>query len=113
MALNRELIETTKESPEYQNGIAILGQPEDYAEQVMLDFIGYYYVLTIRYAGNVEGLNAFMRGLGIVPNADNSGFDYEDEEALTTLFTYIVGRNSKEYFEDFLKQRAGLASSEG
>ena len=106
MPIKRELIENTKQSPEYQKGLDLLIHPDDYAEQVMLDFIGYYYVVTIRSGGNVEGLNTFLRSMGIKAKKDNSGFVSTDEEALVTLFTYLVGRNTKEFFVAFLHNRA-------
>ena len=114
MPVNRNLIETTKQTPEYQKGLAILGDPDDYAGQTMMEFIGFFYVMSIREAGNVEGLQAFLHQLGIAMQKSERGYVFgcEDEEALTTAFTYIVGRNSKEYFEEFLKHRAELVAGD-
>ena len=114
MPVNREVIENTKQTPEYQNGVAILGEPDDYANRTMLEFVGFFYVMTIHENGNIEGLGAFLQQLGIVAgdNGDGFRFGFEDEEGLVTAFTYIVGRTSKEYFEEFLKNRAKLAASE-
>ena len=105
MPVNRNLIEATKQTPEYQNGLAILGDPDDYAAQTMLSFVGFFYLLTIKHQGNVEGLDAFVQQLGITTGNQDNGMQFgsEDEEALTTAFVYIVGRNSKEFFEEFLK----------
>ena len=35
----RQLIESTKQSSEYQKGLEVLGNPDDYASQIMLEFI--------------------------------------------------------------------------
>ena len=114
MPVNRDLIESTKKTPEYLNGVAILGEPDDYANRTMLELIGFYYLMTIRQKGNIEGLDAFVRDMGIVTARSGQGFQFgcEDEEALVTAFTYMVGRNSKEYFEEFLKLRAQLTAQE-
>ena len=67
MAVNRELLESTKETPEYQNGVSILGDPDDYASQTMMQFIGFLYMMTIQKEGNIEGMEGFIRDLGITP----------------------------------------------
>ena len=105
MSVNRDLIEATRQTPEYRNGLAILGDPDDYAAKTMLAFVGFFYLLTIEHQGNVEGLDAFVQQIGITPgNPENDmQFRSEDEEALSTAFVYIVGRNSREFFEEFLR----------
>ena len=113
MPVNPNMLEATKQSAEYQKGLEILGQPDDYATQIMVEFIGFFYIMTIRHEGSIEELDAFVRELGVTPvknSEENYTFHFEDEEALTALFTYIVGRTSKEYFEEFLKLRAQNAS---
>ena len=113
MAVNREILEATRQSPEYEKGLAALGNPDDYATQVMLEFVGYFFLMTIQHKGNLEGLEDFLRQMGITPirNGENYSFESEDEEGLVTVFTYIVGRTSMDYFQDFLKLRAQLSES--
>ena len=105
MAVNHELLESTKGTSEYQNGVSILGDPDDYASQTMLQFIGFFYMMTIQKEGNIEGMEGFIRDLGITPtrNGEMLRMQYEDEEALMTAFTYIVGRGTKEFFDSVLK----------
>lgn len=114
MAVDRNLTAFVRQTPEYRNGLAILGEPEDYATQIMLEFIGFFYVMTIRAEGSIEELDTFLRQMGITPEqAGNSyRFHAEEEEALTAAFTFIVGRNSKEYFEGFLRDRAKILGTE-
>ena len=113
MAVNRDLITSTKETDEYRNGLAILGDPDDYATETMTQFIGFFTVLIVQQKGNIEEMNRFIRELGIKTEVVDTKMliRYEDEEALTTAFTYMVGRNNKEFFEMFLdflrKQKAG------
>ena len=114
MAVNPDLIQATKQTSEYQNGLAILGDPDDYATRTMIEFIGFFYVLTIREQGSAEQMENYIRQMGIVLEKNEQGvaLSVEDEEALVTAFTYIVGRNTKEFFEQFLKHRAELISGE-
>ena len=101
MAVNRDLIETIKKTDEYKNGLTILGDPDDYATDTIIQFIGFFFIMTIHEKGNIEGLNQFIRQMGITAQGADDGImlHYEDEEGLLMAFTYIVGRNSKEYFE--------------
>ncbi len=105
MPVNRNLLETTKQTSEYQNGLAILGDPDDYAMQTMLAFVGFFYLLTHHEQGNIAGLDAFVQQLGVTPLHQEDGMQFraESEEALTVAFVYLVGRNGKEFFENFLK----------
>lgn len=114
MAVNPDLIQATKQTSEYQNGVAILGDPDDYATRTMIEFIGFFYVMTVRETGSGEQMENYIRQMGIVLEQNEQGvaLSVEDEEALVTAFTYIVGRNNKEFFEEFLKHRAELVSGE-
>lgn len=105
MPVNRQLIDATKQTPEYQNGLAILGDPDDYATQTMLTFVGFFYMLTLEHQGNVEALDSFVQHLGITPGNHENGMQFSSvsEEALTVAFVYLVGRNNKAFFEGFLK----------
>ena len=105
MPVNRELIDNVKQTGEYRNGIEILGDPDDYAIQTMLRFIAFFYILTEKNEGNIEGMDSFIRQMGIVPQKIEDGLQLEsaDEESLTVAFTYIVGRTSKDFFEQALK----------
>ena len=98
MAVNRDLIETIKKTDEYKNGLTILGDPDDYATDTIIQFIGFFFIMTIHEKGNIEGLNQFIRQMGITAQGADDGImlHYEDEEGLLMAFTYIVGRNSKE-----------------
>ncbi|MBR2087985.1 MAG: hypothetical protein IJ906_12760 [Oscillospiraceae bacterium] len=114
MAVDQEMIQITMQTSEYQNGLAILGDPDDYATRTMIEFIGFFYVLTIREQGSAEQMENYIRQMGIVLGKNEQGvaLSFEDEEALVTAFTYIVGRNTKEFFEQFLKHRAEFVSGE-
>lgn len=105
MAVNPDLIKATQETDEYRNGVSILGDPDDYAAVTMLQFIGFFYMLTVQEKANVEGLESFIRDMDITPKNGENGMQLEctDEDALVTAFTYIVGRTSKDFFENFLK----------
>lgn len=105
MAVNPEQIEAAKATDEYRKGVEILGDPDDYASRTMLAYIGFFYMLTEQNHGNLEGLDAFIRQLGIIPVQHEEGVQLQmtDEEALMAAFTYIVGRGGKELFEHFLK----------
>jgi hypothetical protein len=114
MAVNQKLIESTKQTTEYQNGVAILGDPDDYATRTMVEFIGFFYVMTVRQTGNGDEMENYIRQMGIVLEKNDQGVSLssEDEEGLVTAFTYIVGRSNKEFFEEFLKHRAELIRGE-
>lgn len=113
MAVNPNLIETTKQTPEYANGLTIVGDPDDYANQTMLAFIAFFFVMAAKEGGNVEELDRFLKELGVKPvkKGENAYLGCEDEEGLQTAFTYIVGRTSKEYFEGFLKDLKHITTS--
>ena len=110
----RQLIESTKQSSEYQKGLEVLGNPDDYASQIMLEFINFFYYMAKRHNGNLEELKTYLQQMGFSLNQNGSEeyFIAQDEEALITAFTYFVGRTSLEYFQEFLKLRAELANSE-
>ena len=114
MAVNHDLIEATKQTSEYQNGVAILGDPDDYVNRTMVEFIGFFYIMTVRETGSGEEMENYIRQMGIVLEKNDQGvaLSSEDDEALVTAFTYIVGRNNKEFFEQFLKHRAELVAGE-
>ena len=105
MPVNRDMLESTLKTPEYQKGLEAIGDPDDYANKTMLGLIGFFYLMTIKEKGNIEGLDAFLRQMGIVPvdNGGNIQLSCENEEALQTAFTYIIGRTSKEFFEEYLR----------
>ena len=113
MAIDRNLIEVTRDTDEYRKGVEFLGDPDDYATATMTQFIGFYIVMTAQQNGNIDELNRFIRQLGVTAEVIDTKMliKYEDEDALVTAFTYIVGRNSKEYFDTFLdflrKQKSG------
>ncbi len=115
MAVNRDLITATKQTPEYANGLTIVGDPDDYANQTMLTFVAFFFVMTVKEKGNVEELDRFLQDMGVAPvkKGEDTLLNFEDEEALQTAFTYIVGRTSKEYFEGFLKNLKEINNSRG
>jgi hypothetical protein len=51
-------------------------------------------------------------GIILEPNEQGVALSVEDEEALVSAFTYIVGINTKEFFAEFVKHRAELISGE-